>query len=445
MILGLLFVIGIGAAITPTLAENLQSTPLAQFRDGTPIEEIQCNLQKTLMKTSRGTPACIYEDSMQKMQQRGWMVIHTSDDNVEDLRLQAQGNTLTFEKTMILNGTSQGHGSTSITKWPNFTIEVPTQVQKGVPFNVTATWSWIQYETDENGNTIYDDDTNEAEIESAASDDLAQKRASKYDIADRVIVVNTVSGTKLLDTSFVLTNSRVSPLLGYGNQFNYYNYAAVYDESEIHQKQISLQIDDILDTKNSIYIWMPRGVSYDLYLFEDTQDTITIQSQQRPNYNPYVDEDGNPIDFVTKYYADMDANYASKGIARSTASEEVPTEEQLQRIKELSNGKTIEDIPETYQYMQNNNITDVLEYLGNNNFTLEFIEEFLKRYGGHLELQNYQPSFYFILPTVYATSGDITIYGNLYLHDENSSLAPAENVKACAYEYDNGLVETINF
>ncbi|WOV93174.1 MAG: hypothetical protein R1F52_00600 [Candidatus Nitrosoabyssus spongiisocia] len=60
-----------------------------------------------------------------------------------------------------------------------------------------------------------------------------------------------------------------------------------------------------------------------------------------------------------------------------------PTADELEDLEkarqfefENSNGKTIEDIPETAQYIMDNNISNIVDYLFNESYTFEFIDEF---------------------------------------------------------------------
>lgn len=53
-------------------AESEIPSPLAQHSSGVPIHETRCGDSRILMETPRGTPACVYERSVEAMQQRGW-------------------------------------------------------------------------------------------------------------------------------------------------------------------------------------------------------------------------------------------------------------------------------------------------------------------------------------------------------------------------------------
>ncbi len=49
-------------------------TPYKQFKNGIPIEDIQCRDSKILMETPRGMPACVSEKTANKM---NWKIIET--------------------------------------------------------------------------------------------------------------------------------------------------------------------------------------------------------------------------------------------------------------------------------------------------------------------------------------------------------------------------------
>ncbi len=68
----------------PAFAET--DTPYKQFQSGIALEEIQCRDSKTLMETTRGTPACVSEGSVQKLLQKGWVPVAQAAER-HDLQL----------------------------------------------------------------------------------------------------------------------------------------------------------------------------------------------------------------------------------------------------------------------------------------------------------------------------------------------------------------------
>ena len=58
-------------ALTPAFAESI----LQQLENGTPLNEIQCSTDKTLVQSQTGKPACVYEDTAKKLESRGWGIV----------------------------------------------------------------------------------------------------------------------------------------------------------------------------------------------------------------------------------------------------------------------------------------------------------------------------------------------------------------------------------
>ena len=74
-ILALLTLVGIST--TTALADEIQS-PLQQWKQGIPIDEIRCNDAKILMQSESGRPACVTEKSSQKLLERGYVLVEQS-------------------------------------------------------------------------------------------------------------------------------------------------------------------------------------------------------------------------------------------------------------------------------------------------------------------------------------------------------------------------------
>ncbi|RNJ75202.1 MAG: hypothetical protein EB830_06535, partial [Nitrosopumilus sp. H13] len=56
-------------------SEAYAISPYAQFESGIPLEEIQCTDEKVLLESPRGTPACVRESSVEKLVQRGFVLV----------------------------------------------------------------------------------------------------------------------------------------------------------------------------------------------------------------------------------------------------------------------------------------------------------------------------------------------------------------------------------
>ncbi|RNJ79988.1 MAG: hypothetical protein D9C04_03035, partial [Nitrosopumilus sp. B06] len=53
-------------------------SPHTQFQSGVPLEEIRCSDNHTLLKSPRGTPACVKESSVEILVQRGFVLLESS-------------------------------------------------------------------------------------------------------------------------------------------------------------------------------------------------------------------------------------------------------------------------------------------------------------------------------------------------------------------------------
>ncbi len=472
-----------GMAITDTVEINKHTVPKSlykQIQSGVSQNELVCaNTNHVLAERHNGNLACVSERTADRMNWQRIIFTATIDDVLEELdNIESQENDKATQETVeisdekiLLTPELEGHTSQGISKYPYFNIEVPSQVAKGEPFDVKATWSWVIYETDDNGNIIYDRDSGLPIIEDSASLDYERQRASERSIEDRKIGIFSVSGAELLDSDFTLIDfDDEVPILGYGKESTVYSLDIMYDESKVHEKNISFQIDEIIETRNAIQVGLVHGVQYILYLYEDN-GVITLETEQRQDFINYMSEQYKKTDYKEKFYEDMKADYQNRGLSISDIplkhipkdymdrpdklSDELreqlkefhePTPEQEQRIKELHLNKTESDFPETRELIQSQNLTevkDIIRYLGTNNYDPDFIDKFLKHFHNQtrLETQSFQnPLSYFILPNAFAqTTSEITVYGNFYLDHVNSNNKPAKNVKACIYEYDENF------
>ena len=69
LVLAVLFV---GIMTIPAYAE---SSPREQLRDGIPINQIQCGEEKTLIQSTAGKPACVFDATLERLLVRGWSII----------------------------------------------------------------------------------------------------------------------------------------------------------------------------------------------------------------------------------------------------------------------------------------------------------------------------------------------------------------------------------
>ena len=438
-----------GMAITDSVEINKHTVPKSlykQIQSGVSQNELVCaNTNHVLAERSNGNLACVSERTADRMNWQKVTFTATIDDVLLD-NIESQENDKATQETVeisdekiLLTPELEGHTSQGISKYPYFNIEVPSQVAKGEPFDVKATWSWVIYETDEDGNIIYDRDSGLPIIEDSASLDYERQRASERSIEDRKIGIFSVSGAELLDSDFTLIDfDDEVPILGYGKESTVYSLDIMYDESKVHEKNISFQIDEIIETRNAIQVGLVHGVQYILYLYEDN-GVITLETEQRQDFINYMSEQYKKTDYKEKFYEDMKADYQNRGLSVSDIplkhipkdymdrpdklSDELreqlkefhePTPEQEQRIKELHLNKTESDFPETRELIQSQNLTevkDIIRYLGTNNYHPDFIDKFLRHFHNQttLETQSFQnPLSYFILPNAFAQTDNST-------------------------------------
>ncbi len=72
------------AALLAVLQPAAAESPRAQFAAGVPLEEITCSEGRALLESPRGTPVCILEESVEKLAQRGFVLVKTATESVEE-------------------------------------------------------------------------------------------------------------------------------------------------------------------------------------------------------------------------------------------------------------------------------------------------------------------------------------------------------------------------
>ena len=87
-----LIILAIGLSIIPAFAEI--ATPYQQFSNGTPINQIQCRDSMILMESPRNTPACVNENSVQKLEGKGFILV----DVVSVVELKSNSITSPIQK-----------------------------------------------------------------------------------------------------------------------------------------------------------------------------------------------------------------------------------------------------------------------------------------------------------------------------------------------------------
>ncbi len=386
-------------------------------------------------------------------------------------------NTETVNEIPIKTMTSKGghYIGGDLPIWPKGSLDFPTQIQKGTPFDVTAHWTWVKYEIDENtGEPAIDENTGELEIYESAS----TSNNPELNMKDSGIYVDFISDVQLLnEEGFELSNTESQSLrFGYGNTFNQLKLPLIYDDSQEHQKTLIFQINDIYPDHNYITVHTGSNSELKLFYYEDQPNIITITTEFRTDetlcstvdcmakkYNEdKIAVEGGDVVYVktpTGYKKINEIGQSTPPIIPDNILAELQylgidvetyiysqmTPDELQEIRMMFNGKTFTDIPETAQYIQENNITSVIPYLLENGYTGGFIQEFISQYP-ELSTQSIpNPFFYSILPLAYGTtSDDIRVFGFFQLEDQNENRINAKGVKVCAFEYDENNISRYN-
>ena len=100
--LKLIAVLAIGLGTVSAFADTEPVlSPLAQFNQGVPIEQIQCSDSKVLLESPNGTPACVFGSSVDLLVQMGFAVVDVQIDISNSLT-----NTVPEEVTTVVLNTS---------------------------------------------------------------------------------------------------------------------------------------------------------------------------------------------------------------------------------------------------------------------------------------------------------------------------------------------------
>ena len=122
-------------------------SPYKQHQQGISIYQIQCSDSKILLEMPRGTPACVNEDSVDKLLDRGFVKVAVTTPTSLGINP---------DKYVYSGGGDKvsGHGTSQFIP-ALYTIDIPTTISVGETFSIPYTLSWY----DPNGEPIYLDST----------------------------------------------------------------------------------------------------------------------------------------------------------------------------------------------------------------------------------------------------------------------------------------------
>ncbi len=400
-------VLAFGLFTIPAFAET--ETPYKQFQNGTPLEQIQCRDSKILLESPRGTPACVNENSLQKIQQRGWATIDTLDHadiltshdfDLKDTEIQSPIN-------MITTGNLDNHnnvGESGFSFSPPYSLTFPEQVRVGDQFDIVLDYTFIipSVEIDENGLEILDY-TNPAKVCAVECMGVLSNMNSQFHI-ERNSYVDLVGKDNY-------------ELLGIGNdtyylpirEFEHHLMVPIYNNTHPQQKTFSFTINEP-DTE------YPLGeiridFNYDgygrIYFLVNPDNTISLSDER-------IVFDGMPL----LAFNDPEP---SEQTARATVQEPydlIPREgwDGFAEYLRLIEG----EIDSYYGFLQSQIETGAVNK--------EWIDSFFESYpefDDRLKSQLFTPSFNFLLPSAYAQIPSLSfVYGDAYYYDVDNELIP---------------------
>ena len=151
--LGLFLLLITTISLAPIYAEPM--SPLQQISNGMSSDMIQCSAGKMLVQSQNAKPACVYEDTANKLEIRGWKIIQTEPiiplDVESDVLDDFKSEIITIQSLPILESSEIGSfGPDPSCLFQNeITLDVPNRVKVGEVFDVVATFSFEDSKYDE--------------------------------------------------------------------------------------------------------------------------------------------------------------------------------------------------------------------------------------------------------------------------------------------------------
>ena len=431
-----LVVLAIGLSIIPAFAEI--DTPYQQFSDGTPINQIQCTDSKILMESPRNTPACVNESSIEKLENKGFIlvdvvtitelettpadsIIPTSDNSINyDAELMS-----ILEKDLVFTNKNKETNLNVISElghsrihWPIYKVTYPSTAQVGVPFDVIYDYSFV-IPDEETGSYVNN------------NEQCSENRCGKIFFSAKV--PNFVSVTS---DNLEYFSSRIDVSMTIFRNFTAYTYHPEFDNTQPLQETF-------------IFVINEPDIDYRI-----GEINVSIKQNKKDLVYFYVGEDGNIIfDPMMKK-----ETFENSSLAKSTAPSVMNTASvirtELDKLQERTYDATQTPIPaptglrdgvppELYDYYAkkllrdypNENYEDLFRSF---NYTQTWIDRFLSAMP-ELRSQTITDflTSYMLLPPAYGAEATTTIFGQLVNTDENGSLVFVHGGTVCAYDSDS--------
>ena len=472
--------LAIGLSTIPAFAENMDIlSPYKQFQNGTPINEIQCRDGKILMETSRGTPACVNENSVEKLENIGFILVdvvrleaNTIDSesntvNTETNIIDSESNTVNTEtniideeqnidtskniptrdsinfddaelmailekelvftsKDMESNKSIQlselhSFGGHPIEIWPIYNVTYPSTAKVGVPFDVVYEYSFV-IPDEETGDYV---NFNEQCSENDCGQMQFFAKVSSY--------VNVTSDNLKYDRDLI--DGKTIPMIN----STVYEYHPEFDNTQSLEEIFTFVINepDIDYRIGKIQVQMQLSHNDDVVYF-------------------YVDDSGNVIFDPMMEKETFDQSSFAKSDAPSVRNTASAIQTELDKLQERPPAWTQNVVtpptglrdgvpPELYGYLSEKLLRDYPgenyeEFFRYHNYTQSWIDDFLNAMP-HLRSDDSLTSqtmdfltSYMLLPPAYGAEATTSIFGKLVNTDEDGSSVFVHGGTVCAYD-----------
>ena len=430
-----LVVLAIGLSIIPAFAESdTILSPHQQFKNGTPINQIQCTDSKILMESTRNTPACVNESSVEKLENKGFILVDVvtiteSKTTHADSIIPTSDNSINYDAELMsilekdLVFTNKETNPNAISElgpgngihWPIYKVTYPSTAQVGVPFDVIYDYSFV-IPDEETGSYVNNNEQ--------CTETICEKRFFSAFVSSFVDIES--DNLKLFGNK---TDVGMTTLRNY----TIYTYHPEYDNTQPLQETFTFVINE-------------PDIDYRI-----GEINVTIKQNRNDLVYFYVGEDGNIIfDPMMKK-----ETFENSSLAKSTAPSVMNTASvirtELNKLQERTYDATQPSIPapvglrdgpppELYGYFAERLLRDYpgenyTEILRSWNVTETWIDKFLSAMP-ELRPQTITDflTSYMLLPPAYGAEDITTIFGQLVNTDENGSSVFVHGGTVCAYD-----------
>ena len=377
-------------------SEKITISPYKQYQQGIPINQILCSDSKILLESARNTPACVNENSVEKLLDRGFVMVTTTSPVSFEMN---------SEKYVYSGGgiESKGHGTSKFIP-ALYTIDIPTSLSVGETFSIPYTLSWYH----PNGDPVYLD-TTITNIEGLRNE-IRFFMSEEFTILKEDIFFEA----KMADL--------YSPHYGDWHMFDeYYSSDMIYGTIEVRLDKPLYHDRDMI-----IFIIGDDELKFQTQRTDDgivivASDKLTDEYDKTQFFHTFNHYEDGDTEWRYEIFYNDDVEHVPQ---IRTAPQVVPDEPQINLYPE---DHVWPDLAEFFRNVIKNG-GDLSEYLETPTFTQEFIDDFTDVY----------PEFK--LQSARQTTGEqnsprqFLVYGNYFVNSGGSSGIDIENARVCAYD-----------